>query len=146
MRAASHAPLSVVKLMHERGALPGNTAPCAAESITPGRPEVLNFLLDIGAPINAFDHVMGKLTNFTALMKACCRDTEDTDMMVEILLSRGAMVDIADQKGETAIDLAKKCGGPRKIELLFAHLEQRQLKVDVLKAEPIKLEGPESRW
>lgn len=131
MRAASKAPLSTVQLLYEYGALPGNTASCPAKSITPGRPEVLEFLLDIRAPINAVDYehnVRGfsvQLIHGTALMHACERDTEDTDRMVEILLRRGARVDIL-RHGETVLDIARKYGGPRKVELLLAYWKQNR--------------------
>jgi ankyrin repeat protein len=131
--AARSSPLSTVRLLYEHGALPGNTAPVAAKSEVPGRLEVLRFLLDIGAPIDAMDHdhipggVGNQIIVGTPLMHACLGDTEEKDAMVEMLLQRGARTDIVDEHGETAMDKAKRWGDQRKIELLQFYIEQRRL-------------------
>jgi hypothetical protein len=58
MEAAVHAPVEIVRLFHSYGARAGNTAHSAAESSVPGWLNVLRFLLDIGAHIDAieFEH------------------------------------------------------------------------------------------
>ena len=78
MAAAAKAPLETVQLLHQRGALPENTAPSTAKSSIPSCLKVLRFLLDIGAPIDAieFQHnPQGYASNFnvgSALNLACC--------------------------------------------------------------------------
>jgi hypothetical protein len=93
---ASKANLEIVQLLHGRGARPGNTATCAAQSSVPGRSEVLKFLLDIGTPIVAigFEHNRVGQASIIQLGPAikhavCNKETnrEEREKMVELLLA-----------------------------------------------------------
>jgi hypothetical protein len=51
-------------------------------------------------------------------MHASARNTEDAGEIVEMLLKRGARIDIVNPHRKTVTDFAKEYGGPRKVELL----------------------------
>jgi ankyrin repeat protein len=133
MEAARMASLEVVQLLHRYGALPSITAPCAAQSFVPGRFEVLKFLLDIGTPIDAieFEHNnMGQgsiIQMGSAINHAVCnkeRNTEEREKMVELLLARGARIDIPTyHTKQTAVSLAREYGSPKTIEMIEKYVE-----------------------
>jgi ankyrin repeat protein len=128
MAAAAKARLEAVQLLHQRGALPGNTAPSAARSPVASRLGVLRFLLHIGAPIDAieFQHnPKGYASDFnvgSALNLACCWTSKSSnnegEAMVEMLLARGARTNVPDFSGRTALDLAREYGTERMVELI----------------------------
>ncbi len=89
----------------------GGTALISASSS--GHPHVALFLIEQGADINATDE-----TNSTPLMRA----VDDCDMteVVEVLIARGARLDIKSAGGRTALDLAGWGNCPRNAELIRA--------------------------
>jgi ankyrin repeat protein len=132
MVAAANAPLATVELLWSNGAEVGNALPCAARSKVPGRFEVIRFLLDNGAPIDAVEYehnTYGFGSDFvigSALNLAVCYGGDDT---VELLLERGARIDIVDFDGRSALELARKFGSPKKVELL-----EKRLRLDRTKS------------
>jgi ankyrin repeat protein len=135
MEAVSKASLEIVQLLHRRGAQPGITATCAAQSSVPGRFEVLRFLLDIGTPIDAIEFEHNKIGQASiiqlgpAINHAACNketNTEERENMVELLLARGARTDIPDYFFKrTAVDLAREYGTPKTIEIMRKYIVRR---------------------
>ena len=115
MKACSFARLSIIKLLYTYGASHENVLQSAAESNAEGRLEVMNFLLDEGADINAikWKHHEFSYRAFegaylgTALHSAVWGGFSDK---VELLLKRGARVDIPDSMGHTSVDIARSRG------------------------------------
>ena len=112
MFAAAGAPLHIVRLLCPRGATYHDVLQSAAESSAEGRLEVMEYLLDGGADIDAvkWKHHAYSYQNFgmlglgTALHYAArCGFTD----RVEMLLRRGARVDVADSNGLTALEVAR---------------------------------------
>ena len=112
MLAASGAPLSVMKLLCDHSTSLDNALQCAAESNTEGRLEVMELLLDHGADIDAvkwkhhhFSYECFEITHLgTALHHAIMGGFKDR---VQLLLSRGANIDIKNSLGQTAVDMAR---------------------------------------
>ena len=89
----------------------GNTPSTSAA----GRIEVVEYLLDCSAPIDAMEMqyhpgLFAMFTPFglgTALYEASRKGNQD---VVTLLLDRGASRDIKDTKGKTALDIAEEAG------------------------------------
>jgi hypothetical protein len=118
MAAVAHAPLETVQLLRAHGADAGNTLPSAARSKTPGRLEVVCLLLDTGAPIDAVEYehnALGFSSDFNlgpAVDLAVCYNSDE---MLELLLERGARMEIVDYfEGRSVLQLATDFGSPRK--------------------------------
>ncbi len=123
MSAARYAPLSIVKLIYAHGASHHDVLQTAAESAAEGRLEVMEFLLDDGADINAvkWEHDHESFTSFgllelgTALHYAAKSGYADK---VELLLRRGARAEVLDSTGKTALDLARAYGQDNTVKIL----------------------------
>ena len=124
MVAASVASLDVVKLFYEYGARPENPLTSAAKRLVKGQVEVVRFLLDVGAEIDAieFQHnAYGSMSGFNmgaALNIACGRQTEEHEEIVELLLKRGARTDVLDFMWRRAVDVARQFGTEKMVEML----------------------------
>lgn len=125
--AAAGAPLSIVKILYANGASHHDGLQSAAESSVAGRLEVMQFLLDEGADINAakWKHHPESYANFgalelgTALHYAAKNGFADR---VEMLLKRGARFDVLDSTGKTALDLARGYGQEETTRILSSLL------------------------
>jgi hypothetical protein len=114
MFAVSSAPLSAIKTLFAHGAKSLNTLQTIAESRQEGRVEVMKYLLDQGAEINArkWEDHPETWENFemlglgTALHYAARNGDSKT---VSFLLDRGARVEIGDSIGETPLGNARWC-------------------------------------
>ena len=112
MSAGVYAPLPIVQLLYAHGASLLDVLQSAAESPIEGRLQVMEFLLDNGADIDAvkWKHHEESYRNFealelgTALHYAAKNGYADR---VELLLQRGANADVLDSTGKTALDLAR---------------------------------------
>lgn len=115
MLAASFAPLSTVKLLCAHAESLDDVLQSAAESDAEGRLEVMEFLLDEGSDINAikWEHHASSYHNFegaglgTALHYAIIGGFKDR---IELLLKRGARVDVPNSMGQTALEVARVYG------------------------------------
>jgi hypothetical protein len=135
MKVASKATLEIVQLVHRRGPRLGITATCAAQSLVPDRFEVLRFLLGIGTPIDAIEFEHNKIGQASiiqlgpAINRPVCNketNTEEKEKMVELLLARGARIDIPDYFFKrTAEDLAREYGAPKTIEMMRKYTVRR---------------------
>lgn len=97
----------------------------------PERLEVMTYLLDLGAPIDAteFEHdayAAGGVFNAGSAINITSHDPFGEEEL-ELLLKRGARTDIPDFEGKTCLDIARKWGSPRKVELILSYIEQRSL-------------------
>jgi len=83
----------------------------------------IEFLLDIGADVDAIDSepyiVFGGLNPGSAANIASSDPIEDN--VLELLLAHGARTDIKNFAGCTCLEIAKKWGSKRKVELLDLH-------------------------
>jgi|SRR5215469_914111 len=134
--AAQSSPLCVIKLLVEHGGTLTGTDVIALAAVShnngrPGRLEVVEYLLDNGAPINtylfenSFDEVPSMISMYgleTALQHATRGGKKD---MVELLLRRGADKDNQGRyfascciKGGTALEIAEMKGFNEIIRLL----------------------------
>ena len=121
----SYAPLHIIKLLiaHGGDVRQTNALHGAASGGRPGRVEVLAYLLDCGAPINAIDrehhklgfHYFSAMGLGTALHCAAQQGHVDE---AAFLLERGANRDIKDTRGRTALELAEKYGREEVVKLL----------------------------
>ena len=126
MSAVVCAPLSIVRLLYAHGASLDDVLQSAAESPAEGRLQVMEFLLDSGADIDAvkWKHdeqsyaAFGLLELGTALHYAAKNGHTDR---VELLLQRGAKADVLDSTGKTALDLAQAYGRGNTAALLRSH-------------------------
>jgi len=82
---------------------------------------------------NKYVNAKGK-NGTTALIEAAYKNNLST---VEILLERGADITIADDRGETALSVAKKANNTNVIQLLQAHADKISAKRSSLK-KPIR--------
>ena len=126
MSAGVYAPLNIVKLLYAYGAFHWDVLQSATESPAEGRLEVMEYLLDNGADINAVKwkhheasyETFGALELGTALHYAAKNGSVDK---VELLLRRGAKVDILDSTGKTALQLARQYRRHNTIAILSGH-------------------------
>jgi uncharacterized protein len=81
-------------------------------------PEATKFLLSNGASIN------NTSSKWTPLMYACHNNEIDK---VEILLSKGATIDLTDKDGETARDIAQKQKHIRIVEAIDEEIKRREM-------------------
>ncbi|KAL8769632.1 MAG: hypothetical protein Q9209_004429 [Squamulea sp. 1 TL-2023] len=122
MFAAATAPLPIVKLLYAYGATHENVLQTAAGSNVEGRLEVLKFVLDKGADINAIQwqhhqdtyHLFERLCLGTALHNAVQLGCKDR---VELLLRKGAK-DMPTSTGRTTLDIAQEFGTDDILALL----------------------------
>ena len=75
-------------------------------------PELIATLLDAGAEVNAKD-----IRGMTPLMLAAASEKQDAKV-IALLLKRGADPNTKSEVGETALDWARKFGGPAVLKLL----------------------------
>lgn len=123
MSAGVHAPLSIVQLFHAYGGSHLDVLQSAAESPEEGRLQVMEFLLDHGADIDAvkWKHHEESYRSFealelgTALHYAAKNGYADR---VQLLLASGADPDVLDSTGKTALDLARAYGRDNTATLL----------------------------
>lgn len=123
MFAAGAAPFPIVELLYAYGATHENVLQAAAGSTVEGRLEVLKFVLDRGADINAIQwqhhedsyHLFEGASLGTALHIAVTLPYQDR---VELLLRKGAR-DIPDSTGQSVLDLAQKFGTEDILALLM---------------------------
>ena len=126
MSAGVYAPLPIVQLLYAHGASLLDVLQSAAESPVKGRLQVMEFLLNNGADIDAvkWKHhdesfgSFGALELGTALHYAAKNGHADR---VELLLRRGAKTDVLDSTGKTALDLARAYGRDNTAALLSSH-------------------------
>ena len=76
-----------------------------------GYKEIVKFLLDSGADVNA----VGKEDNWSALMSAASNGDVE---IAQMLLDAGADKNIENSDGDTALDIAKRDGSTKVVELL----------------------------
>lgn len=123
-------PLATVKLLCAHATSLENALQCAAESEAEGRLEIIEFLLDQGADIDA---IKWKHHQFsyecwerawlgTALNHAVLGGFKDR---VELLLRRGARIDIKNSLGQTPLDVARDFGHDDICDLLERYPTQR---------------------
>ncbi|KAL8952170.1 MAG: hypothetical protein Q9222_001908 [Ikaeria aurantiellina] len=113
--ACVRSPLSTVRLLRIHGASLDSSLQFAAGSNAPDRLEVMRFLIDEGADIDAvkWAHHPRSYTDFerlalgTALHEAVASGHQDR---VTLLRERGARLDIKDSIGQTVREVAKICG------------------------------------
>lgn len=131
--AAYHSNVAAVKLLLEKGAKTSVVAaapilfppespksgPVALTEVTPlmiaaalGTPELVQTLLDAGAPVNAKD---GR--GMTPLMFAIAKSRQQP-AVIRMLIERGADPGIQSSAGETAADWARKVGAAPALEIL----------------------------
>lgn len=123
MSAGAYAPLPIIKLLYADNASHYDVLQSAAESPEEGRIEVIEFLLDDGADIDAVKwkhhdesyQVFSALELGTALHYAAKNGHVDR---VELLLRRGARTDVCDSTGKTALELARAYGREGTVALL----------------------------
>ena len=117
--------------MHQYGGHPvSGILPWAIRDTGPEDIGLVEFLLDIGAPIDAteYEHDPWLQANYQAfnrgpaINRAVMSCSED---MVELLLSRGARTDIVDMNGSTCLDLAREYGFLRKEEIILSYIKKR---------------------
>ncbi|KAL8781972.1 MAG: hypothetical protein Q9213_005756 [Squamulea squamosa] len=123
MFAAAAAPLPIVELLYDYGATHENVLQVAAGSNVEGRLEVIKFILDKGADINAIQwhhheesyYLYEGLCLGTALHNAVMLGCKDR---VELLLRKGAK-DILTSTGRTTLDIAQEFGTEDILALLM---------------------------
>lgn len=123
MQACAISPLHIVKLLHAHSTSMHNALQCAAEANTENRLEVMAFLLDNGAEIDAvkWKHHPFSYQSFewaflgSALHYAVTRGFEDR---VKLLLSRGANINVLNSVGQDVKEVAKESGKLEILELL----------------------------
>ncbi len=101
--ACANAPLHIVKLFYAHGASHLDALQCAANSPTEGRLEVLKFLLDDGADVNAVKWEGGYVDR------------------VVLLLSRGADIDALNSNGRTPLEVAREHSQADIVAMLTSH-------------------------
>jgi ankyrin repeat protein len=105
--------------------------PWAIRDTGPENVDIVRFLLDIGAPIDAieYEHDPWLAANYQAFNRGSAINHAVVDCsedMVELLLSRGARTDIVDMNGNTCLDLVRKYGYSRKEEIILSHINRRE--------------------
>ena len=123
MYAAAMLSLSIVKLLYAYGVTHESVLQCAAESTREGRLEVLEFVVEKGADINAIKwqhHAFtydcwGRASLGTALHYAVTGGYKDR---VALLLRKGARTDIPNTTGQTALDIARESGQKDILDML----------------------------
>lgn len=126
MVAAAYGDLELVRKLLESGANPNETYREDGGSVlntaaTEGHTEVVRMLLDAGANVNYESFQIEK----TPLMCAVAR--KGPAELVKLLLDRGANVDVKNDRGDTALDLARKRGDERIIKLLQVAVKQHNI-------------------
>jgi hypothetical protein len=124
--ACANAPLHIVKLFYAHGASHLDALQCAANSPTEGRLEVLKFLLDDGADVNAvkWAHNEDEYQTWalfglgTALHYAAEGGYVDR---VVLLLSRGADIDALNSNGRTPLEVAREHSQADIAAMLTSH-------------------------
>lgn len=117
---------SIIKLLCAHATSLENALQCAAESEPAGRLEIIEFLLDQGAEIDAikWEHHQFSYECFerlylgTPLNHAVLCGFKDR---VELFLRRGARVDIKNSMGQTPLETARDFGHDDICDLLERH-------------------------
>ncbi|MBZ5635731.1 MAG: ankyrin repeat domain-containing protein [Acidobacteriia bacterium] len=106
-----------VRLLVESGAsasgLRPNNGGVLSETAKRAMPELSQFLLDHGAPLDTTDR-----EGFTLLMQAVLSMEANRDGMVQWLLSKGVDPNATNDRGDTAYLLAARVGIPSTLQLL----------------------------
>lgn len=97
-----------------------NALHMAVRSPKPGRREVIEYLLNAGADINAIEYAGTELQYWvsgfgTALHSAAKEGRKD---MAQFLLEKGADIDVRDTSGLTPAEVAKEAGYPQLVPVL----------------------------
>ena len=127
MQACTISPLHIVKLLHAHSTSMHNALQCAAGADTENRLEVMAFLLDNGAEIDAvkWKHHLFSYQSFewaylgSALHYAVTRGFEDR---VKLLLGRGADIKVLNSAGQDVKETAKASGNLDILELPDSHI------------------------
>jgi ankyrin repeat protein len=128
--AARFSSFHIVKMMYSYGGRPVSSILAYAILRPKECVEVIEFLLDIGASIDAleYEHDPPNLSSFTnrgsAINIACCK--KDSEDVVELLLSRGARIDIRTFLGRTCLDLAKDMSSQRVVNLIERRIKAEE--------------------
>lgn len=93
--------------------------------------DIVRFLLDIGAPIDAteYEHDPWLAANYQSFNRGSAINRAVVDCsenMIELLLSRGARTDIVDMNGDTCLDLVRKYGFSKKEEIILSYIKKRE--------------------
>ena len=121
MAAAQHGTLQTVKIMYAAGGDSSYTIPYAVLGNGPENLEILEYLLNAGSHIDAFElencqwGFDGHICPLTGLHYAANYGKKE---MVELLLRHGANVDVKDRFNRTPEDLAASNGYADIVELL----------------------------
>jgi hypothetical protein len=114
--------LSIVKLLPHYDSIPATCIlPLALSRPRPQRLEVVKFLLDVGTSIN--DRMLKELSDGPAINHAMRFDSNE--ILLKLLLSRRARVDILDALGQRCLDIVRKWGTPQKGQLILSYVKSR---------------------
>lgn len=120
--AARDADVNVLRVLHEKGGRLDNLLYEAVHSPTPGRREVIDYLLTHGADVSAAKPAHPPTWNYscvpplgTPLHSAIEVDKED---LVLLFLQHGASLDRTNNVGQTPLQLAQALGRDHLIPLL----------------------------
>ncbi|KAL9111606.1 MAG: hypothetical protein Q9187_007899, partial [Circinaria calcarea] len=140
----AHAPLHIIKLLVSHGGDVGRTGALhgAATAGRPGRVDVLAYLLDCGAPIDAIDREDHKSFHYFSAMGLgtalhCAAQCGHKDEAA-FLLERGADRDAKDTRGRTPQELAEKHQREEVVKLLS---EWASASVEPLATTTLKISG-----
>lgn len=148
----SYAPLHIIQLLIAHGGDVRQTDALhgAASGGRPGRVEVLAYLLDCGAPIDAIDREHHKLGfhSFSAwglgTALHCAAQKGHLDEAA-LLLERGANRDIKDTRGRTALELAQKYGHEEVVKLLSDWPSASMMSMTTIKQEKHDLDSKQEQ-
>ena len=124
--AARNSSYAIIRLMHKASGRPIDPILPYAMVRRDDRVRVMTFLLDIGANIDAAEDDFTSPGMFhwgSAINFASCSEGDEE---LEILLGRGARVDIPAFHGKTCLEIAKDAGMDRKVELIEAYIERNK--------------------
>ncbi|KAL9104756.1 MAG: hypothetical protein Q9187_008864 [Circinaria calcarea] len=140
----AHAPLHIIKLLVSHGGDVRRTGALhgAATGGRPGRVEVLAYLLDCGAPIDAIDREDHKSFHYSSTMGLgtalhCAAQCGHKDEAA-FLLERGADRDAKDTRGRTPLELAEMYQREEVVKLLS---EWPSTKVESLATTTVPISG-----
>ncbi|KAH8593571.1 ankyrin repeat-containing domain protein [Bisporella sp. PMI_857] len=130
MWAARHNSPQILRLMRNYSARPvAGLLPFAVRR-SEARLEVLELLLDMGAPIDGreFEHdakAAQHIFNQGSALNIIC-GTKDSDEIVEFLLERGASIDVRDWEEKTALEIARNFGPEKNVRLIEAARQRKE--------------------
>ena len=117
VKAAGVGPVDVVRVLLDAGVDVdgvGNGSTALIDAVWNGRVDVVRVLVEGGADVNRHVSRVGWMGR-TPLMRASRRGLED---VVRVLLEAGADVGVWDDRGDTAMDLARSEGRHGVVEIL----------------------------